>query len=147
MVLRIPGSKTDQYNVGCVRNHYSADSDICPVRAVQVFAAVFPERWAEESSLPAFRYPERTLILRTDVRKLLAVVGAELGFPPETLGSHSLRIGGATAMYHVTRDVVNVQRFGRWLSQSFHCYLWEAHERQRGLGTGMATEGFHLAQD
>ena len=53
-------------------------------------------------------------------------------------GSHSLRIGGATALYQSTKDLEQVKRFGRWTSDAFHGYLWESHERQRGLATRMA---------
>ena len=146
LVLRIPGSKTDQYNVGCVRNHYLAGCDICPVRAVQELAREFPERWGVEATLPAFRGPDDMLLTRLEIQTFLTVLGAELGFPPGELGSHSLRIGGATAMYHATKDVINVQRFGRWLGQAFHSYLWEAYERQQGLAAQMAEGGFHLTQ-
>merc|ERR1712086_1160302 len=34
IVLHITGSKTDQYNVGTVRNHYRAESALCPVAAL-----------------------------------------------------------------------------------------------------------------
>ena len=86
------------------------------------------------------------MITRTEVQVFLAALGTELGYLPGDLGSHSLRIGGATALYHVTKDVTNVQRFGRWLGTAFHGYLWEAYERQRDLAAQMADGGFHLIQ-
>ena len=49
-------------------------------------------------------------------------------------------------MYHATKDVINVQRFGRGLGQAFHSYLWEAYERQEGLAAQMAASGFNLIQ-
>ena len=68
LVLRIPGSKTDQYNVGCVRNHYLAGCEICPVRAVQDLAREFPERWDAETALPAFRNPKNVLLTRIEIQ-------------------------------------------------------------------------------
>ncbi len=49
-------------------------------------------------------------------------------------------------MYHVTKDVINVQRFGRWLGRSFQGYLWEAYERQAGLAEAMAQGAFHVIE-
>ena len=66
------------------------------------------------------------------------------GYDPRRFRSHSLRIGGATALYHVRPDVQLIQRFGRWSSSAFQGYLWEAHERQKGLAQGMATDHSEL---
>ncbi|CAK0855889.1 unnamed protein product, partial [Prorocentrum cordatum] len=93
MVIYIKGSKTDQLNVGTVRNHYRHGTTLRPIAAM--------ERLQE-------------------------------------IGSHSLRIGGATAMYHVTEDLSRVRRFGRWQSDAFHGYLWESHEPMKGISGKMA---------
>ncbi len=55
------------------------------------------------------------------------------------MGSHSLRIGGATALYHTTDDLERVGCFGRWGWTSFHGYLGESHEHAKGLAGGMAS--------
>ena len=52
-------------------------------------------------------------------------------------GSHSLRIGGATALYNATHDVEYVKRFGRWSSNSFSLYLWESRDSTKGLADKM----------
>ncbi len=70
----------------------------------------------------------------------LTIAGLAAGLRKEEIGSHSLRIGGATAMYHAVDDLQRVKRFGRWASDSFHGYLWESHEPMRGISTNMATD-------
>ncbi|CAK0889362.1 unnamed protein product [Prorocentrum cordatum] len=92
MVIYIKGSKTDQLNVGTVRNHYRAGTSLCPIAAMERLQG----------------------------------------------SSHSLRIGGATAMYHVTEDLSRVRRFGRWQSDAFHGYLWDSHEPMKGISGKMA---------
>ena len=62
------------------------------------------------------------------------------GYDPRRFRSHSLRIGGATALYHVRPDVQLIQRFGRWSSSAFQGYLWEAHETSKGISAAMAAD-------
>ena len=64
---------------------------------------------------------------------------------PNKLDSHSLRIGGATALYRHCQDVETVKRFGRWASSAVHAYLSEAHEKLKGLARLMASSGSTLA--
>ena len=60
------------------------------------------------------------------------------GVPPDRLGSHSLRIGGACAIYHHCKDLEKVRRFGRWATAVFHVYLWETAGDSTGMAEGMA---------
>ena len=60
------------------------------------------------------------------------------GLPASRFRSHSLRIGGATALYHIYHDVEIIKRYGRWTSNAFHAYLWEANETAKGVAAKMA---------
>ena len=56
IVIYIKGSKTDQFNAGCIRNHYRTDdATLCPVAAMAKLQKRFPERWTNEDHLPLFR--------------------------------------------------------------------------------------------
>ena len=55
----------------------------------------------------------------------LAHMRSEEGFPSERYGSHSLRVGGATALYHAGVPVEVIKRYGRWVSDCFQGYLWD----------------------
>ena len=92
-----------------------------------------------ESEEPLFRYESGTPITREEVQKLLQLAAIADGQPASRYGSHSLRIGGATAIYMTSQDLEHVKRFGRWSSSSFHNYLWESHGKQKGLAKGMAS--------
>eukprot|EP00974_Lingulodinium_polyedra_P076838 7438187-Lingulodinium_polyedra.AAC.1 len=56
------------------------------------------------------------------------------------IGTHSLRIGGATALYKAGLDIETIKRQGRWMSSAVHGYLWETHEKQQGLAARMVEE-------
>ncbi len=54
--------------------------------------------------------------------------------------SHSLRIGGATALYRAGHDIEKIKRFGRWTSSAVHSYRWGSNERQLGLAERMVAQ-------
>ena len=128
MTLRIRGSKVDQLNVGQVRNHYATDEELCVVKAMWQMRKKLPHRFGKgsEALLPLFRWSTGEPITRTEIVSWLTKAALSQGVPPERVASHSLRIGGATALYHTCGDLGLVQRMGRWKSGCFHIYLWEA---------------------
>ena len=145
VTLHITSSKTDQYNVGNVRNQYSTGAALCPVEAISALEAHFPHRLkGSEKDQPLFRWASGEPIRREEIQHYLTVAGLAAGLAAGEIGSHSLRIGGATAMYHAVDDLQRVKRFGRWASDSFHGYLWESHEPMRGVSTEMATDTSEL---
>ena len=79
-------------------------------------------------------------IRRDGIQHLLELSAMAFGVNADRMGSHSLRIGGATSLYHTVQDLEIVKRFGRWKSDAFHGYLWESHEPQRGLSEGMVRD-------
>ena len=140
VVIYLTGSKTDQYNQGTIRNHYrSGDLCLCPVRALGEMERYYPERFrGAEAEEPLFRFEDGTPITRDDIHGMVQLAAVADGQQGARFGSHSLRIGGATALYQGTKDLEQVKRFGRWTSDAFHGYLWESHERQEGLAARMA---------
>ena len=105
---------------------------------------VAPQRWTSEGDTPLFRDGDGEPIRRKDITALLDQAAAAVGIHPSHFGSHSLRIGGATAMYHAVPDLERLKRFGRWKSSAFHVYLWEAHEPQKGLAEAMVAQNYQL---
>ena len=76
--------------------------------------------------------------MREHIQQLLEEATIATGGDPGRIGTHSLRIGGATALYHTVQDLAYVQRFGRWASEAYHVYLWDSHELTKGLAKKMA---------
>ena len=146
VVIHIKGSKTDQYNVGTTRNQYKTSSKLCPVQATVGFFRQHPQRMrGRETHLPVMRWEDGSPISRVSIQNLLALSAVATGQDPSEIGSHSLRIGGASAMYHSVSDLQAVRRFGRWASDAFHVYLWESHEQMQGISRRMALDVSELA--
>ena len=63
----------------------------------------------------------------------------------DRMGTHSLRIGGACALLHGKVPIELIKRMGRWVSDSFQRYLWEANEDAKDLARIMASDTSTLA--
>ena len=143
VVLTIRGSKTDTLNRGQVRNHFrvpigSPGSDLCPVAALASLERLAPERWGAEADRYLLRWADGKPLRREELQAVLARAGAALGHPSQRFGAHSLRFGGASALWASFQDVAIVRRYGRWASDAFHTYLWDARSNAAGVATRMA---------
>lgn len=69
VVPYIKGSKTDQYNVGEVRNHFRSGDTLCPLETLQELQRHFPQRFlgGSEAHLPLFRWTDGSYIQRDDL--------------------------------------------------------------------------------
>ena len=84
-----------------MRIHQATGLDICPAAALKDHAKQNPH-WVNDPGAPVFGWDGKG-ITRDAVSDLLRVAACALGFPPELIGSHSLRKGGATAMLASTQ--------------------------------------------
>ena len=135
-------SKADQFNRGALIVHHAVEDpehfDLCPVRAVRNLFALFHERAREESHMPLFRWESGEAVTRYEVRGILGRAGEVLGVPWDATGTHSLRIGGTSALYHWSGgNGPLVKRLGRWASEAFEGYVWETEGLTRGVAWGM----------
>ena len=65
-----------------------------------------------------------SLTVRLKIRSIVELIGeAILGFTKEDVGTHSIRSGGAMAMFLSGVNEIIIQRVGRWLSQAFLEYI------------------------
>ena len=69
--------------------------------------------------------------LQVELRQAVAACGQ--GYDPEDYSSHSLRSGGATAMYHADIPIEDIQRRGRWKSDCWRIYIFGDRNRARAL--------------
>ena len=62
--------------------------------------------------------------VRPRLRAMAAILGkAQLGFDPNEIGLHSLRSGGAMAMFLSGISTIVIRRIGRWSSEAFLEYI------------------------
>ena len=59
--------------------------------------------------------------------------------PSAVVNTHSLRAGGATALFSGGVDWISIQRWGRWKSFAFHDYVWHDYTGFMELGCRIAS--------
>ena len=104
---------------------------LCPVQALKDMREIWPSRFLDghpESLLPLFRWASGAVLKRLEIQHLLQQAASGVGLPADRIMSHSLRIGGATALYQATADIELVKRLGRWTSSAVHRYLEDGGE-------------------
>ena len=136
-------TKADQQAFGCVRTHYEvkdkAAGGVCVVEALRMMQAWRPERFecGREAHEPLFRKLDGKLVKREELQDVLQRAAKAVGLPEARFKSHSLRIGGASAMLHSAGEFALVKRFGRWTSDAVHAYLHDSATQSIGLAASM----------
>ena len=144
--ITIQGSKTDIYNQGQSRNHFRVQNgdgslgDLCVVQALQWFFMHFPDRQpgSVNQDLPLLTESNGHLLPREALQTVLQMAARALGFNEARLGSHSLRFGGASALWAAFHDAAIVRRWGRWASDAFQTYIWEGRQGAKGVAKAMS---------
>ncbi|CAE8721383.1 unnamed protein product [Polarella glacialis] len=111
LILAIRGSKTDKYNRGEAKNHFRVKDDLCVVTAVAQVQKFFPERFQGEEWLLA--WDDNRPIRRMDLQREIARAAEAHGGSAHHVGSHSLRFGGASALWAAFRGSGLVKRWGK----------------------------------
>ena len=128
--LTIARSKTDQFNPGHEKILKATDHELCPVKVFH--------RW---SQLNPTLLESDNLVFPPNIRKTLAcalkLAGSYVGLDHSRIGNHSLRSGGATLMFTAGFDIEIIKRWGRWLSPTFHTYIWRDEHILSHIGRGM----------
>ena len=127
VTLTFRKTKVDQLAFGDQKTLQATNKRfLCPVQALVMMKKCWPLRFNHdhsESQLPLFRWSSGMVLKRLEIQHLLQQAATGVGLPPDRFMSHSLRIGGATALYQATADIELVKRMGRWTSSSVHRYL------------------------
>jgi len=132
-------SKVDQLNAGCIRTQSRAGGLLCPSASVRAMLREKPHLLDEDYAGPLFSHDGVNPISREEIQKWLRWGATKVGIDASRVGTHSLRVGGATALYSLGWSFGRIQRFGRWKSEAFHGYLWDSHGMEGEAAMGMAT--------
>eukprot|EP00644_Phytophthora_capsici_P019258 jgi/Phyca11/133332/e_gw1.417.3.1 len=122
VVVHFRGSKADQFGEGATRRlERSGAQWCCPVLAAWYLVEHHKTLGAKEASLLCKVDLNRNLQVREVVRALKSAA-ERAGQNPDLYGSHSLRSGGATALFNAGYDSLAVKLFGRWRSNAVERY-------------------------
>ena len=77
-------------------------------------------------------------VTRDTIQAVLKKAAEGTGRPTGDYASHSLRFGGASALWAAYHDSGLVRRWGRWATDTFQTYLWEGRKGSLGVAEALA---------
>ncbi|KAE9278965.1 hypothetical protein PF008_g28488 [Phytophthora fragariae] len=120
--IRLTGAKNNQFGREEFRYHdKSRDTLLCPVNAARwiVKGAKFFKTRADQ---PALSAGATSGISAKEVAAVIKQAAARQGMDPDRFSTHSVRIGGATALLNAGADRLVIKIMGRWMSSTFEDY-------------------------
>ena len=76
------------------------EADVKLVEALAIYESWAPERFTgHPKNDPVFAFTDEKVVTRADVQKVVIQAAVPEGADPNDMGSHSLGIGGASALY------------------------------------------------
>jgi hypothetical protein len=121
--LRLRPSKTDPFfNIDGPQLvlSFNRDDPICP--GVALHDMITKDTLPSSSSTPLFRIGKAPLRYR-DLLAHIRIMMTRLGHRPSDYGTHSMRIGGATALHAAGAGAADIMAYGRWRSDCYLRYL------------------------
>ena len=96
--------------------------------------------WLSEDNSREFIFTmsDGRVLAKDIVTRLLRDAALRLGMDPDDMDTHSLRAGGCSAMHDAKLPDYVIQRRGRWVSNCWKLYCWQARGRDDGSADAMA---------
>ena len=134
--IRIKHSKTDQTGRGATIIIGQTKQNTCPHAITSEF--LHYRRHAKRSDA-TFRYKDGSLLTRQKLQKMLRYTISSLNLPAKHFGTHSLRIGSATAEAEAGVSVPLIKALGRWSSDCYRTYVRTPHKKLRALSNKLVS--------
>jgi len=150
--LRIKSTKTDQLGKGFERDMYTnSDAELCVVKALVqhlLLTSNLPDDWPIAAYDPdrGGRTKAGGVIKRKHMADILKAAGKALGESMEGFGSHSLRIGGATALHMQGVPDSWIMWFGNWSSPTYLIYCRASSSMSLDFSEKMASADARVQQ-
>ena len=139
LTLFLEGSKTDRYNQGDFKRLGQVGGLLCPLDALVRYVSVI--EWDPTSTRKLFGNG-----LRGRLGGMMKTAASANHVDPSRIGTHSLRSGGANAMFVAGYDAEIIKRWGRWKSDTLSFYLWNDDRVLTTVGKGMLRSEGLLSQ-
>lgn len=122
VMVTFTGSKTDQFGNRTSRTLFrSGSSCACPVLAARSLMENC-SRLNIPLSDPLCSVKPGAILSAKDMAVAIKQSATQLGYNPDQYGTHSMRSGGATALFSSGVDRLVIKLFGRWSSDTYEIY-------------------------
>jgi len=119
---------------GQIISHHAIDHPCCPVKAITArVLSLLQDKATPESLICAYRPAPNLPFLHVTNDDIVQAVKlavkqhktATRGYTADDVGSHSLRAGGAMALFQQGVDATTIMKLGHWTSTAFMSYIHE----------------------
>ena len=100
----------------------------------------------QEASTPMFRKPDGTAYTTDDIRAIVRQICFAINEDPLLFGAHSLRIGGATALFAAGAEPIHIRTMGRWSSDCYRLYVRACFEQTIAWTRKLGSQQVHDVQ-
>ena len=137
--VHVRSSKTDQRGQGIhLRLGRSGVDALCPVNAAWSLLMDAASRNASEEE-PLCSWAHGKTVSNADMTTFVKTAAARCGEDPAHFSTHSLRSGGATALFRGGASDLAIQKFGRWASDTYKQYARIDDQIVLGLASRMVS--------
>ncbi|RLN95758.1 hypothetical protein BBJ28_00011833 [Nothophytophthora sp. Chile5] len=120
--IKLMGAKNNQYGREEVRYlDKSGDKVLCPIKAAR-WIEKGAKHFGTRSDQPALSTRQSHGITAKEVARTIKTAASRVGLDPTRFSTHSIRIGGATALLNSGADRLAIKLLGRWLSNTYEEY-------------------------
>ena len=102
-----------------------------------------PTPWGKEDCTPMFRHANGDAFTTDQVRDLVKALMLSIGENPDQFGAHSLRFGGATALFAAGADPIHIKTMGRWSSDCWRLYVRACFEQSIAWSVRLGSQEVH----
>ena len=133
----VRASKTDPEGETATRNLFRSGAEVCPVTPSLPPSST----WSFDGEMKHRNLGRGffATVTRQDIQAALQTVAASLGENAQAYTPHSLRFGGASAMWAGGFESHVLRTWGRWNSDAFLAYLWTSRKASLNTAARMAT--------
>ena len=105
-----------------------------------------PTQPGQEAETPMFRKPDGTAYTTDDIRAIVRQICIAINEDPLLFGAHSLRIGGATALFAAGAEPIHIRTMGRWSSDCYRLYVRACFEQTIAWTRKLGSQQVHDVQ-
>ena len=102
-----------------------------------------PTPTGREGVTPMFRKEDGDAYTTDEVRDLVRLLMTAIGEDALEFGAHSLRIGGATALFAAGADPIHIKTMGRWSSDCWRLYVRACFEQSLQWTVRLGSQRVH----
>ena len=121
--MRYTKGKTVPIVVGAGGTYIDAHAELMELLRLDPVAAAAAE------GTPMFRKSDGSAFSVAELRDIVKALMSAVGEDPSEFGAHSLRIGGASALFAAGAEPIHIKTMGRWSSDCYRLYVRACFEQ------------------